>query len=272
MNTVKIATTVLTTGCLSLGLVTAAHAQYETFEISPGFTPDPLVGTGISGGPDEFDGCGFVADAENPDHVLYIDDYFEYLNLSVEAPGDVTLLIEDVETGETICIDDSNGTLLPEFESSWPVGTYFIWIGDFEQAGYPYELYISEFGASTDVSLDDGTFAIVPGFTPDPLVGTGISGGPDEVEGCGFIAPYEYPDHVLYIDEYFDYLRVSVESPGDVTLFMENVDTGETVCVDDSNGTLLPEFAGEWPVGTYFIWIGDFDGAGYPYELYISEF
>lgn len=272
MNAFKIATTILTAGCMSLGLITAAQAQYETFEISPGFTPDPLVGIGTSGGPDETSDCGFVASAEDPDHVLYINDYFEYLNLAVEAPGDVTLLIENIETGETICIDDSYGTLLPVFESSWPVGTYLIWIGDFDQAGYPYELYISEFDASTEGLVEDGTFAIAPGFTPDPLVGTGISGGPDEVEGCGFVASYETPDHVLYVDEYFEYLHVYVDSPGDVTLVMENVETGETICVDDSNGTLLPDFAGEWPVGTYLIWVGDFDGAGYPYELYISEF
>ncbi|MEM1280036.1 MAG: hypothetical protein AAGG53_08500 [Cyanobacteria bacterium P01_H01_bin.152] len=149
MNVFKTPATLLTATLLSLGLATTvvseARAEYETFEIVPGFTPDPLVGTGISGGPDDVGECGFVDTYDSPDHVLYIEGYFEFLRVSVDAPGDVTLLMENVETGESLCIDDSNGTLLPEFAGEWPVGTYFIWVGDFDNGGYPYQLSISEF-------------------------------------------------------------------------------------------------------------------------------
>ncbi len=149
MNALKISATMLTAGLLSLGIVTTAapeaRADYETFAITPGFTPDPLIGTGISGGEYTVDGCGYVAGGENPDHILYVDADFDYLRLYVDSPGDVTLYMENVETGETICVDDSNGTLLPDFSSEWPVGTYFIWIGNFDQAGHPYDLYITEF-------------------------------------------------------------------------------------------------------------------------------
>lgn len=149
MNAFKTSTTLLTATLLGLGLATTlvseAHADYETFEISPGFTPDPLVGSGLSGGPDEVDGCGFIDTYDSPDHVLYVDNYFDFLRVSVESPGDVTLFMESVDTGETMCIDDSNGTLLPEFAGEWPVGTYFLWVGDFDGAGYPYDIYISEF-------------------------------------------------------------------------------------------------------------------------------
>jgi len=145
MNAFKIAATTLVTGCISLGVMSTAQAQYETFEISPGFTPDPLVGSGVSGGPDEVEGCGFINTADSPDHVLYVNNYFNYLSVSVESPGDVTLFMENIDTGETICVDDSNGTLLPEFAGEWPAGTYFLWVGDFDGGGYAYDIYISEF-------------------------------------------------------------------------------------------------------------------------------
>ncbi|WP_204140390.1 hypothetical protein [Halomicronema sp. CCY15110] len=145
MSVFKIAATTIVTGCISLGVMSTAQAQYETFEISPGFTPDPLVGSGVSGGPDEVDGCGFIDTADSPDHVLYVNDYFDYLRVSVESPGDVTLFMENIETGEAMCVDDSNGTLLPEFAGEWPAGTYFLWIGDFDGGAYPYDIYISEF-------------------------------------------------------------------------------------------------------------------------------
>ena len=149
MNAIKTSTTLLTATLLGLGLTTTmvseARADYENFEITPGFTPDPLVGTGISGGPDDVGECGFIDTYDSPDHILYVDESFDFLRVSVESRGDVALFMQDVETGETLCIDDSNGTLLPEFAGEWPVGTYFLWVGDFDGAGYPYELSISEF-------------------------------------------------------------------------------------------------------------------------------
>ena len=149
MNALKTSATMLAGCLLSVGLVATvapqARADYETFTIEPGFLPAPLIGTGISGGGDHVEGCGYVAGVDSPDHILYIDAHFDYLRLYVDSPGDVTLYMENLDTGEIICVDDSNGTLLPDFSSEWPVGTYYIWIGDFDQAGYPYELYITEF-------------------------------------------------------------------------------------------------------------------------------
>ncbi|NER78342.1 MAG: hypothetical protein F6K42_01955 [Leptolyngbya sp. SIO1D8] len=148
MNVFKTSTTLLTAGVLSLGMVAIAapqvRAEYETFELAPDFYPDPAVGTGISGGERTTEACGFIDTADAPDHTLYLNEEFDYLRVYVESAGDVTLYMEWVETGEVICVDDSNGTLLPEFEGTWPAGTYNIWIGDFDQAGYPYQLYITE--------------------------------------------------------------------------------------------------------------------------------
>lgn len=125
-----------------------AHAEdYESFSLQPGFLPDPVIGTGLSGGSRNSGDCGYVDTLDAPDHTLYIDESFDYLRLYVDAPGDVTLLMESETTGESICVDDSNGSLLPEFSGAWPAGTYNIWIGDFENnpsGTYRYRLYITE--------------------------------------------------------------------------------------------------------------------------------
>ena len=110
-------------------------------------------------------------------------------------------------------------------------------------------------------------FTIEPGFTPDPLTGTGQSGGDNFTNDCGYInGP---PDHVLTVTEGFSYLRAHVVSQGDVSLVVSGPDG--RFCRDDVNG-LLPELYGTWPAGTYRIWIGDWGQNYYPYTLYLTEF
>lgn len=152
MALIKTTATALATCIVGAGLVLggaqASHAaDYESFEIGPGFSPNPVVGTGLSGGGRSVDQCGYVDSAEAPDHVLYVVEDIESLTLSVNAPEDVTLLLENADTGEVICIDDTEDSLLPSFSSYWPAGTYNVWIGDFvgpSSGNYRYELYIQE--------------------------------------------------------------------------------------------------------------------------------
>ena len=80
---------------------------------------------------------------------------------------------------------------------------------------------------------------------PDPLIGTGISGGPNGVGECGFIDTFDSSDYVVSVYDSFAFLRISVEARGDVTLFMQNLDTGATLGSNDVNG-LLPEISGQW--------------------------
>ena len=140
--------TVSLIGCgLAIAMAQPGQAEdYASFELRPGFQPDPVVGTGLSGGSRNVGDCGYVDTAEAPDHQINVVEDMDYLRLYVDAPGDVTLLMESETTGEQICIDDSNETLLPDFASSWPAGTYNIWIGDFENnpgGTYRYRLYIT---------------------------------------------------------------------------------------------------------------------------------
>lgn len=146
MNIFKVSTAVLSTCALSVGLtvgvVSEARADYQSFSLAPGFQPDPQVGTGHSGGDRVTSDCGNVDTASAPDHVVYLSTNFSFLRAAVNSPGDVTLLVEG--PGGRICSDDVNG-LMPEISGSWSAGTYNVWIGDWDGGYHRYELSLSEF-------------------------------------------------------------------------------------------------------------------------------
>jgi len=144
-SAVVMATCAMTTGAIATVVEPARAQDYQPFTLSPGFVPDPQIGTGLSGGTRPTPDCGYVDQANAPDHVVTLTNSFNFLRASVEATGDVTLLIEGPDG--RFCSDDVNG-LMPEISGYWPAGTYYVWIGDFvgsPTGAYRYELYLSEF-------------------------------------------------------------------------------------------------------------------------------
>jgi hypothetical protein len=160
MNLVK-GTAFILTACVitaGIGLLTTKTAtaeDYESFTLSPGFEPNPAVGTGLSGGTRLVE-CAtgesngettiqtYVDDADAPDHTVTLTDEIPNLSASVESDGDVTLVVEGPDG--TFCSDDVDG-LLPAISGDWPAGTYNIWIGDFvgDSSGtYRYQLVLTE--------------------------------------------------------------------------------------------------------------------------------
>lgn len=115
------------------------YAQYEDFELSPGFKPDPRLGSGTSGGTEDGGGCGEID--STPDHLMILSRDFDFLQISVEAPGDITLLVEKPD-GELVCSDDTLG-VLPEVSGSYPAGRYKIWVGDWGNS-YEYQICLSQ--------------------------------------------------------------------------------------------------------------------------------
>lgn len=118
-----------------------------------------------------------------------------------------------------------------------------------------------------------------PAFSPDPSTVRGISGGPkaaNEVAGraetitgpCnGFVD--EQPDHTVVLTEFFQYLRLQIQSSEDTTLVIRG--PGGTWCNDDYSGK-NPGIAGQWLSGTYQIWIGSYEQTGYhPYVIRMTE-
>lgn len=122
---------------------------------------------------------------------------------------------------------------------------------------------------------------LYPGFLPDPLRLSYVSGG--GVDAGNLADAYGYPcagwiarvpDHVVRVTRPFDYLRIFADGTGDTTLVLHNPATNETFCDDDSHGNGQPELVmtrlapGEWHIFVGSYWRDEM----HPYELTITEF
>ncbi|AFY65339.1 hypothetical protein GEI7407_0841 [Geitlerinema sp. PCC 7407] len=144
-----------------IALGDAAYAQkvqspllsiFENVTLKPGFSPDPTVLRGISGGamdaPKKISQqetptgpcLGYIDD--KPDHTLVLSAYFDYLSVQVQSSEDTTLIIQG--PGGNWCNDDANGKN-PGISGQWLAGTYNIWVGSYKRNQYnPYTIRISE--------------------------------------------------------------------------------------------------------------------------------
>ncbi len=127
---------------------------FENITLSPNFNPDAIAIRGISGGTiwarelaarkeTETGPCVGFAD-EQPDHVLTLTNFFNYLSLQVDSPADTTIIVRG--PGGTWCNDDViNQGKNPGIFGQWQAGTYQIWVGSFNKNQYhPYRIKLSE--------------------------------------------------------------------------------------------------------------------------------
>jgi len=108
-----------------------------------------------------------------------------------------------------------------------------------------------------------GTFAITPGFLPDPHAQRVVSGGNLSVSSMGFGGSCRghvtaQPDYIMMLTNVSQFLRVYVQSGADTTLLI-NASDGSWHCNDDSYGGLNPtvDFSMAQP-GQYDIWVGSY--------------
>lgn len=120
-----------------------------------------------------------------------------------------------------------------------------------------------------------GTVALASGFTPDPRMLSGTSGGGMSASafggGCrGYVTPQ--PDHHLFLNTPFNWMRVFVRSSGDTTLIIRGpMPSMATRCNDDRFG-LNPAVEGSWAAGQYHIWVGSYSQAQMnPYQIGFTE-
>ncbi|RVU44038.1 hypothetical protein EA187_10815 [Lujinxingia sediminis] len=121
------------------------------------------------------------------------------------------------------------------------------------------------------------SFALSPGFVPDPAIGRGLAGGRINAASLGPVAGGECigmvdarPDHTLKLNADFAYVRIGITSEVDTSLAIRRPD-GSFLCDDDTHG-LNPEIAGRMPAGDYQIFIGAVGQVSDPvYRLEISE-
>ncbi len=125
---------------------------------------------------------------------------------------------------------------------------------------------------------DYGNFNLLPDFYPDPAIGTGLSGGTVPatqlagVEGSsetcvGFVN--ESPAHKVNLQDNFNHLNFSVESPEPVLLVVVS-EMGDRWCAVGRQPIVEGDY---WSSGRYNVYVGNPDApeVGDRYELLISE-
>jgi hypothetical protein len=177
-----------------------------------------------------------------------------------------------------------------------------VFVGSYAQGSRaPYELGVSEMASSTpqtgmgqgyqqpvygqpqygqpqygqpQMHPNYGGVSLTTGFMPDPQMRNGMSGGPVDAmslnSSCrGYIDMR--PDHTLYLNTPFNFLRVYVNSAQDTTLVIRGP-RGEMYCADDTFG-LNPaiDLQGASP-GQYQVFVGSYaQGTNAPYSIGFTE-
>jgi hypothetical protein len=263
-------------------------SNFGTVALNPGFVPDPHVVTGQSGGQDRAQSrhgsCrGWIA--RNPDHLFDATGNFGNLRIIGASQSDVTLVVLRPD-GTYMCDDDTEGRN-PIVGGSFPAGRYAVWVGSYREGEVaPYRLGFTELGSVTasqvagggggggqNLASNFGTVTLTPGFTPDPHVASGVSGGQIDARqvgnNCrGWIS--QTPDHIFQATRAFNGLRVMARSNSDTTLVMAD-SSGRVWCNDDAEGR-NPVIQGSFAAGAYRVWVGSYQqGENARYSLGFTE-
>lgn len=118
---------------------------------------------------------------------------------------------------------------------------------------------------------------LATGFQPDPVVLSGVSGGPVAAaeiapgQPCVGYLPAQ-PSHLLQLQTYFANLRILVNSGQDTTLVIRGPD-GSFRCNDDANPQdLNPIVEGPFPAGVYQVFVGTYQPSiQAPYAIGFTE-
>ena len=135
----------------------AASGGGESFNLAPGFMPDPATATGNAGGLTDASTLnsecrGYIA--ATPNHILTATAPFTNLRIAVNGGStDVTLVVQRPD-GSFLCNDDFEG-LNPLVEGPFAAGEHRIYICTYnaESAGARYRIGVSELGSTSPSTL-----------------------------------------------------------------------------------------------------------------------
>ncbi|MFC4728407.1 hypothetical protein [Coralloluteibacterium thermophilus] len=248
---------------------TPALADYENFTIGAGFTPDPMTGSGQTGGNSDAARFGSRCTGRidtSPDHTIRVTSTVD-VRIRTESTTDSTLVV--VGPAGVFCDDDGAGALDAQVDARLTPGDYQVYVGHLGEGGR-YTLSISERIGGGPEDNRYGDFTLGAGFTPDPQTASGRTGGAVDASTHGSHCTGmidSTPDHRLTITSPVN-LRISVDSTTDSTLVV--VGPGKVVCDDDSAGALDARIVDRFQPGEYGIYVGHL-GDGGEYTLTISE-
>lgn len=127
-----------------------------------------------------------------------------------------------------------------------------------------------------DGSPTFGGWTLEPGFQPDPLIITAISGGPIAADGLGLGANCagsinDVPDYRISWSGQTAALRVFFTSQNDTTLVVRTP-SGKYACNDDYDGLNPLVILTNPEAGDYLIWIGSYEASTFvPGYLFVTE-
>ncbi len=140
MKTLRLLIAVPAALVMSLALTEANLAQVSRVQITPNSQAEPIRLQGTSGG-SVSSNCGKIANA--PNHVIQLTKPLPYLRLTVDSPGQPTLLI-DGPGGRFCVLADDYSQNQPELTGYWQAGEYSLYIGELSASKHTYTLSISQ--------------------------------------------------------------------------------------------------------------------------------
>ncbi len=120
------------------------------------------------------------------------------------------------------------------------------------------------------------SIALTSGFMPDPYPMNGFAAGRISSRRLGLPAQCSgfwtnQPQHYVTLPQGMNYFRVDVTSNVDTTLAIVTPD-GQVWCDDDSAGNYAPRLEGQFPAGTYAVYVGTYErGHRANYTVQLSE-
>ncbi len=124
------------------------------------------------------------------------------------------------------------------------------------------------------------TISLAPGFTPDPYIIQGTSNGqdnaPDYFPGdrygnpCSGFINYRQPNVMLTVTRGGLSTVINVQSTGDSTLIIRNLENNQLYCNDDYKGQRSATIDDYFPAGQYAVYVGTI-GSPFTFSLSFIE-
>ncbi|MDJ0898774.1 MAG: hypothetical protein QNJ55_08175 [Xenococcus sp. MO_188.B8] len=129
---------------------TLAQEILRNITLDGQINPNPMMIDGMSGGSiqaievvhikETTTGyCNGLVD-QQPNHILTLNNFFEFLKIEVESSTDTTILVQG--PGGVWCNDDYNNDD-PALEGQWQQGKYKIWVGSYDETPNSYRIRIT---------------------------------------------------------------------------------------------------------------------------------
>jgi hypothetical protein len=139
MKQLRLFTSVPMALAMTLAFSETNLAEVPRLQVNSNLPLDPLVLNGTSGGKVSSN-CGNIANS--PNQIIQLSKPLPYLRLTVDSPGQPTLLIDGPGGRFCVLADNYSGSK-PELSGYWAAGEYSLYVGELSPVQHNYTLSIS---------------------------------------------------------------------------------------------------------------------------------